>query len=195
MQDRGLAAYIAELIGTLFLVFVVGTVVTLYVSTSPTSQTGSDFAVVGLVHAFVLFLLIIAFGQVSGGHFNPAVTTAAGDAADRPGRRGRLHPRPALGRGARRAAGQGPAARRGSRVRLRKRRGLATARRRTSPAPWSRGSARSCSCSRSRGGDEPARAPGVGAAGDRHHAWLRGDHLRPADRRLRSTRRAGSDRR
>jgi glycerol uptake facilitator protein len=77
VQDRGLAAYIAELIGTLFLVFAVGTVISLYVSTSPTSQTGSDFAVVGLLHAFVLFLLIIAFGQVSGGHFNPAITVAA----------------------------------------------------------------------------------------------------------------------
>ena len=77
MQDRGLAAYIAELIGTLFLVFVVGMVVSLYLSTNPASQTGSDFAVIGLVHAFVLFLLIIAFGQVSGGHFNPAVTLAA----------------------------------------------------------------------------------------------------------------------
>lgn len=77
MQDRGLAAYIAELIGTLFLVFAIGVVVSLYVSTSPTSQTGSDFAVVGLLHAFVLFLLIIAFGQVSGGHFNPAITAAA----------------------------------------------------------------------------------------------------------------------
>ena len=77
MQDRGLAAYIAELIGTLFLVFVVGTVVALYLSTNPASQTGSDFAVIGLVHAFVLFALIMAFGQVSGGHFNPAVTLAA----------------------------------------------------------------------------------------------------------------------
>ena len=77
MQDRGLAAYISELIGTLFLVFVIGSVVSLYVATSPQSQTGSDFAVVGLAHAFVLFLLIIAFGQVSGGHFNPAITVAA----------------------------------------------------------------------------------------------------------------------
>ena len=77
MQDRGLAAYITELIGTLFLVFVVGTVVSLYLSTGTASQTGSDFAVIGLVHAFVLFLLIIAFGQVSGGHFNPVVTMAA----------------------------------------------------------------------------------------------------------------------
>ena len=77
MQDRGLAAYIGELIGTLFLVFVIGVVVTLYVATSPTSATGSDFAVVGLVHAFVLFLLVISFGAASGGHFNPAVTLAA----------------------------------------------------------------------------------------------------------------------
>ncbi len=77
MQDRGLAAYIAELIGTLFLVFVIGTVVSLYLSTGAASQTGSDFAVIGLVHAFVLFLLIIVFGQVSGGHFNPVITMAA----------------------------------------------------------------------------------------------------------------------
>ena len=77
MQDRGLAAYIAELIGTLFLVFVVGTVVSLYLQTNPAGQTGSDFAVIGLVHAFVLFGLIMAFGQVSGGHFNPVVTMAA----------------------------------------------------------------------------------------------------------------------
>jgi MIP family channel proteins len=77
VQDRGLAAYIAELLGTLFLVFVVGTVVTLFVASSPDAQTGSDFAVVGLVHALMLFGLIMAFGAVSGGHFNPAVTLAA----------------------------------------------------------------------------------------------------------------------
>jgi MIP family channel proteins len=77
VQDRGLAAYIAELIGTLLLVFFVTSVVTLYVSSGQNAQFGSDFAVVGLVHAFVLFGLIITFGSVSGGHFNPAVTTAA----------------------------------------------------------------------------------------------------------------------
>ena len=77
MQDRGLAAYIAELLGTLFLVFIIGTVVTLFVASSPEAQTGSDFTVVGLVHAFMLFGLIIAFGAVSGGHFNPAITVAA----------------------------------------------------------------------------------------------------------------------
>ena len=77
MQDRGLAAYIAELIGTLLLVFAIATVVTLFVATSPTAQTGSDYAVVGLAHAFVLFGLIIMLGTVSGGHFNPLVTLAA----------------------------------------------------------------------------------------------------------------------
>jgi glycerol uptake facilitator-like aquaporin len=77
VQDRGLAAYAAELLGTLFLVFVIGMVVTLFVSTGANASTGSDFAVVGLAHAFVLFLLIMAFGQVSGGHFNPAITVAA----------------------------------------------------------------------------------------------------------------------
>jgi glycerol uptake facilitator protein len=77
VQDRGLAAYIAELVGTFFLVFVVCVAVTLFVATTDQSQTGSDFAVVGLVHAFVLFALIITFGAVSGGHFNPAVTLAA----------------------------------------------------------------------------------------------------------------------
>jgi glycerol uptake facilitator protein len=77
VQDRGLAAYIAELIGTLFLVFVIGMVISLFVSTGAAATVGSDFAVVALAQGLVLFLLIIAFGQVSGGHFNPAVTVAA----------------------------------------------------------------------------------------------------------------------
>jgi glycerol uptake facilitator protein len=77
VQDRGLAAYIAELLGTFFLVFAICTVVTLFVSTSADAQQGSDFAVVGLVHALALFMLIVSFGAVSGGHFNPLVTIAA----------------------------------------------------------------------------------------------------------------------
>lgn len=77
MQDRGLAAYISELLGTLFLVLFIGVVVSLYAQTDPNAGTGSDFAVIGLVHAFGLFALIMAFGAVSGGHFNPAVTIAA----------------------------------------------------------------------------------------------------------------------
>ncbi len=77
MQERGLAAYLAELIGTLLLVFFICSVVVLFVSTGAQAQFGSDFAVIGLVHAFLLFGLIVMFGVVSGGHFNPAVTLAA----------------------------------------------------------------------------------------------------------------------
>jgi glycerol uptake facilitator len=76
MQDRGLAAYIAELVGTLLLVFFITSVVTLYVATGQNAQFGSDFAVVGLTHFLLLFGLIISIGVASGGHFNPAVTAA-----------------------------------------------------------------------------------------------------------------------
>jgi MIP family channel proteins len=77
VQERGLSAYLAELIGTLLLVFFVTSVVVLFVSTGSQAQFGTDFAVIGLVHAFLLFGLIVMFGVVSGGHFNPAVTLAA----------------------------------------------------------------------------------------------------------------------
>lgn len=77
MQERGLSAYLAELIGTLLLVFFICSVVVLFVSTGSQAQFGSDFAVIGLLHAFLLFGLIVMFGVVSGGHFNPAVTLAA----------------------------------------------------------------------------------------------------------------------
>jgi glycerol uptake facilitator protein len=77
VEQRGLAAYLAELIGTLLLVFFVVSVVVLFVATGNQAQFGSDFAVVGLVHAFLLFGLIVMFGVASGGHFNPAVTLAA----------------------------------------------------------------------------------------------------------------------
>jgi MIP family channel proteins len=76
VQDRGLAAYIAELIGTLLLVFFITMVVSLYVATGQNTQFGSDFAVVGLTHFLVLFALIMSIGVASGGHFNPAITTA-----------------------------------------------------------------------------------------------------------------------
>jgi glycerol uptake facilitator protein len=72
VQDRGPAAYIAEFVGTLLLVFFVTAVVSLYVSPDP--RIFSDFSVIGLVHAFVLFGLIQTLGLLSGAHFNPAVT-------------------------------------------------------------------------------------------------------------------------
>jgi len=77
VQERGLSAYVAELIGTFFLVFFITSAVVLYVSAGSSAQFGSDFAVVGLVHAFLLFGLVTMFARVSGGHFNPAVTVAA----------------------------------------------------------------------------------------------------------------------
>lgn len=78
MQDRGPAAYVAEFIGTLFLVFFITAAVSLYV-TQPTAQNPTpfvDFSVIGLVHVFVLFVLIQTLAVVSGAHFNPAVTAA-----------------------------------------------------------------------------------------------------------------------
>jgi MIP family channel proteins len=76
VQDRGPAAYIAEFIGTLLLVFFVTAVVSLYI-TAPSPQNPApfiDFSVIGLVHAFVLFGLIQTMALISGAHFNPAVT-------------------------------------------------------------------------------------------------------------------------
>ena len=67
MQDRRVAAYVSEFLGTLLLVFFIGVVV---VQQGPIS----DFAAIGLVHTFVLAMLIFTLGPISGGHFNPAVT-------------------------------------------------------------------------------------------------------------------------
>ena len=78
MQDRGPAAYLAEFIGTLLLVFFICAVVSLYVvqpsETNPNPFI--DFTVIGLVHVLVLFVLIQTLAVVSGAHFNPAVTAA-----------------------------------------------------------------------------------------------------------------------
>jgi len=76
VQDRGPAAYIAEFVGTLLLVFFITAVVSLYVAV-PTKVNPSpftDFSVIGIVHAFLLFALIQTLALVSGAHFNPAVT-------------------------------------------------------------------------------------------------------------------------
>jgi glycerol uptake facilitator protein len=72
VEDRGPAAYIAEFVGTLLLVFFITAVVSLFVSPDPTRFT--DFSVVGLVHAFLLFALVQTLAIISGAHFNPAVT-------------------------------------------------------------------------------------------------------------------------
>ncbi len=78
MQERGPAAYIAEFIGTFALVFFITAAVTLYV-TAPTPTNPApfiDFSVIGLVHVFVLFMLIQTLAVACGAHFNPAVTVA-----------------------------------------------------------------------------------------------------------------------
>src|SRR5205807_8034383 len=76
----GPAAYIAEFIGTFGLVFAITMSVVLFVP-APVMQPGvgayqpfQDLAVVGLVHAFVLFALIQTLAIISGAHFNPANT-------------------------------------------------------------------------------------------------------------------------
>lgn len=72
-ETRGASAYAAEFIGTLLLVFAIGS------AASSNSEAGlgyTNFAVIGLVHAFALTVLIASFGRFSGGHFNPAVTVA-----------------------------------------------------------------------------------------------------------------------
>ncbi|HYP47632.1 MAG TPA: aquaporin [Thermoleophilaceae bacterium] len=77
-EDRGPAAYVAEFIGTLLLVFFVTAVVSLYVA-QPTPQNPApfvDFGVIGLVHVLLLFVLIQTLAAISGAHFNPAVTVA-----------------------------------------------------------------------------------------------------------------------
>ena len=78
VQDRGPAAYIAEFVGTLLLVFFITAAVSIYVA-EPTRVNPNpfiDFSVIGLVHVFLLFVLIQTLAVVSGAHFNPAVTVA-----------------------------------------------------------------------------------------------------------------------
>src|SRR3954471_14176648 len=75
IEPRGTAAYVAELLGTFMLVFFICMIVIL------NSRDGlgfTDWAVIGLVHAFILMLLVASLGGTSGAHFNPAVTVTLG---------------------------------------------------------------------------------------------------------------------
>jgi MIP family channel proteins len=80
---RGPAAYVAEFFGTFALVLFITLVVSEFVTkatpatpTAPAVTPFIDWSVIGLVHVFVLFLLIQTLAVVSGAHFNPAVTAA-----------------------------------------------------------------------------------------------------------------------
>ncbi len=84
IPERGPAAYVAEFIGTFALVLFVTLVVSQFARAPLSAQELAqgaqqpfiDFSVIGLVHVFVLFLLIQTLAVVSGAHFNPVVTAA-----------------------------------------------------------------------------------------------------------------------
>ena len=71
MERRHPSAYVAELLGTFALVFFICMVVS-----DTVVLDNFDLAVIGLVHIFVLAMLIYTLGSSSGAHFNPAVTIA-----------------------------------------------------------------------------------------------------------------------
>lgn len=73
IEQRSPAAYVAEFIGTFVLVFSITLAVSLFINPQ---GTGSDWAVVGLVHFLVLFMIVMTIGSISGAHVNPAVTLA-----------------------------------------------------------------------------------------------------------------------
>lgn len=78
MDDRGPAAYAAEFIGTLLLVFFITMAASGFVqqATATNPNPFIDWSVIGLTHTFSLFVLIQTLALASGAHFNPAVTVA-----------------------------------------------------------------------------------------------------------------------
>jgi MIP family channel proteins len=70
MIEKGPAAYIAEFVGTFFLVLAICGVVS---AGAPNGVTVTDL---GLVHTFALMVMVYAIGSISGCHVNPAVTLA-----------------------------------------------------------------------------------------------------------------------
>jgi MIP family channel proteins len=84
IPERGPAAYLAEFVGTftlvLFITWVVSEIARPPLSAQEIAQGASapfiDLSVIGLVHVFVLFMLIQTLAVICGAHFNPAVTAA-----------------------------------------------------------------------------------------------------------------------
>ena len=69
----GVAAYLAELIGTFILVLAILMAV---IVNSGDGIGVTDYVTIGLVHALALGVLVYAVGGASGAHLNPAVTAA-----------------------------------------------------------------------------------------------------------------------
>jgi glycerol uptake facilitator-like aquaporin len=69
---EGPAAYFADFVGTLLLVFFITAVVSLY-GHEPSPRDPNpfiNFGVIGLVHVLLLFVLIQTLAVISGAHFN-----------------------------------------------------------------------------------------------------------------------------
>jgi aquaporin Z len=77
MRDRNAAALIAESIGTFLFFFIGAGSVVLGDYLVANGGTSPGLLGVALAHGLTLAVLVSAFGAVSGGHFNPAVTLAA----------------------------------------------------------------------------------------------------------------------
>lgn len=73
MLSRLGAALVAEGVGTFLFFFVAAGSVVL---TTHSGENGPGLVGVALAHGLVLAVLVSAFGAISGGHFNPAVTVA-----------------------------------------------------------------------------------------------------------------------
>ena len=74
MRDRTAAALVAEAFGTFLFFFVGAGSVVLGDYLAATGGSGPGLLGVALAHGLALAVLVSAFGAVSGGHFNPAVT-------------------------------------------------------------------------------------------------------------------------
>ncbi len=77
IPERGAAAFIAEFLGTLTLVFFITMVVSLFIQAPAAPGVPTpyiDWSVIGLVHLLVLFLIVQTLALISGAHVNPAIT-------------------------------------------------------------------------------------------------------------------------
>lgn len=71
VEERGPSAYVAEFVGTFLLVVFIVIVLS---ENHPQALGFTDYSVIGLLHAFLLMMLVATVGGTSGAHFNPAVT-------------------------------------------------------------------------------------------------------------------------